>query len=353
MTAGRLALLLSASLSMLSQISLAADSIWIADSNGCKIWDADPQPNETVTWSGACRDGYADGNGVLQWIVDGKPGSRHEGAFVAGKATGKGVHTYPLGIKIEGEFVDGALLGRVAMTWPDGSRYEGDYVRGGGLTGRGVLTRANGERYEGDFVKGKWSGRGTFTGAQGSRYEGNWLDNKRSGQGSGVYADGTTYEGEWKDDKPVNPEKIKAKSYALNSSVTGSSIAVHNVGNLDVPPEKTYAQLTPAEKQRIKDRYQNMPANDEPPYPLHGLVTIMRATEELQHKLLAQGVLDLAVTVDAHGTATTVEVYKSPDAKMTKAMADVLMLEKYKPAVCNGSPCQMKFPFLMKYNVNL
>jgi hypothetical protein len=39
--------------------------------------------------------------------------------------------------------------------------------------------------------------------------------------------------------------------------------------------------------------------------------------------------------------------------KMTKAMASVLMLEKYKPAVCGGSPCQMQFPFRMNFHVEL
>ena len=31
---------------------------WSIDAaNGCKVWNARPRENETVTWSGACRDG--------------------------------------------------------------------------------------------------------------------------------------------------------------------------------------------------------------------------------------------------------------------------------------------------------
>jgi hypothetical protein len=395
MKAGRSSI--AATLALLTQAAVAADAAWITDANGCKVWDEKPTPNETVTWSGACLDGYASGEGVLQWIVNGKLGSRQEGRFAGGKANGKGTH-YVQGMVVEGDFVDGALLGHVVMTWPGGDRYEGDSVAGG-RTGKGVLTRANGDRYDGDFVNGKWSGHGTFTNANGARYEGGWLDNKRSGhgvllyangdryegdfvdgnssghgtytsvdgaryegswldskrngQGDQVYADGAAYSGEWRDDNPTNPDAIKRKKYALNTDVTGSYIAEHHISNLQVPANKTYAQLTREERQVVKESYEKMAKDDEPPYPLHGVMGILRASETFQRKFLVRGELDLAVTVDSHGTATSVEVYKSPDAQLTKAMASVLMLEKYKPAVCNGSPCQMKFPFKAMYHVTL
>ena len=52
----------------------AAQEGWIADSKtGCKVWDPMPQQNETVSWSGSCKNGLAQGRGVLQWYADGKP----------------------------------------------------------------------------------------------------------------------------------------------------------------------------------------------------------------------------------------------------------------------------------------
>lgn len=40
---------------------------WIADkTNGCKFWDQNPKPNESIRWSGKCEGGLADGQGVLQ-----------------------------------------------------------------------------------------------------------------------------------------------------------------------------------------------------------------------------------------------------------------------------------------------
>src|SRR5208282_1753919 len=40
---------------------------WITDSHGCKVWDSLPSANESVSWSGPCKDGYADGEGTLAW----------------------------------------------------------------------------------------------------------------------------------------------------------------------------------------------------------------------------------------------------------------------------------------------
>jgi hypothetical protein len=304
MKVGRL--VIASALALLTEVGVAADAHWIEDSNGCKLWDPNPKPNETITWSGACREGYADGAGVLQWIVDGKPGSRHEGSFLGGKANGRGSDTFPSGFKIEGDYVDGAPFGRAIKTWPDGTRYEGELVAGA-----------------------------------------------RTGKGSQQYPDGSSYEGDWRDDKPLNPEAIKRKTYSLNTAVTGSHIPAPEVRNIQVPAYKTYAQLTPEEKSRVKNYYEKMPENDEPPYPLYGLEPILRIFEKFQRALLIQGELYLAVTVDSHGMATAVDVYKSPDARMTKALAAALMFEKYKPAVCGGTPCQMQFPFKMKFGVSM
>jgi hypothetical protein len=77
---------------------------------------------------------------------------------------------------------------------------------------------------------------------------------------------------------------------------------------------------------------------------------ILEACEKLQNKLLVRGKLTLAVNVNAAGNPVSVEVLRSPDMTMAKAMAAVLMLQKYKPAICKGSPCSMQFPFRMDFH---
>ena len=42
-----------------------ADSGWLADpQTHCRVWDDDMRPGEAVHWSGACRNGIAEGPGM-------------------------------------------------------------------------------------------------------------------------------------------------------------------------------------------------------------------------------------------------------------------------------------------------
>ncbi len=125
---------------------------WIADATtGCRVWNLNPEPKETISWSGACLDGLAQGQGVLQWFKDGQANGRFEGEFLDGRRNG-----------------------------------------------RGVFTWANGARYEGGYSDDKQTGRGTLTWAKGDRYNGEWRDNKPNGHGTLTTADGTKYAGIWR-----------------------------------------------------------------------------------------------------------------------------------------------------------
>jgi hypothetical protein len=54
-------------------VARSAEPSWIADSvSGCKVWNPNPQPNETIKWSGDCRDGKANGFGTLEWFQSGR-----------------------------------------------------------------------------------------------------------------------------------------------------------------------------------------------------------------------------------------------------------------------------------------
>ena len=84
---------------------------WIVAANKpCKIWNPNPQPNESVTWSGGCEDGYASGQGVLLWTQDGKLDVEFDGVYAKGKRNGHGVMIAPDGKRFEGVWVDDELL---------------------------------------------------------------------------------------------------------------------------------------------------------------------------------------------------------------------------------------------------
>jgi hypothetical protein len=381
--------------------SVFADGVWIADANGCKVWDSSPKANESVTWSGACSGGYAEGSGLLQWTVDGKPSSRFEGTFSGGKRNGKGVVTAPSGFGYEGNFVDDRYSGKGMMTFTDGGRYEGDFVAGqrtgkgviafnngnryegdfieGKLTGKGVMTFGNGNRYEGDFLEGKLTGRGVYTWKAGDRYEGDivngkpngkgeiklvsgdryvgdFVDGKRTGKGIYTWVSGDRFEGDFVDGKRTENGTLTKGNQAFgikdDSPLTGSSIKRERVHGA-LPFDKTYAQLTEEEKARFKAAYEKMGPNDEPPFPLQGLGPLYALVQKANKKIGAEGLLDLDVTIDSTGTPVNVSVFHSPDPDLTTAAAQFAMLTKFKPAVCNGQPCRMNFPMRINFERKL
>jgi hypothetical protein len=304
---------------------LAAKGAWVTDIAGCKIWDPLPVRNESVAWSGECLDGYADGPGVVQWTVHGRPGPRFEGTLTVGKLNGTGVATFPEG----------------------GYRYDGafqEFER----TGHGIMTGPGGERYEGDWVDNKRSGTGSMVFEDGDRYEGQWKNNVPSGQGIETWVDGRHYEGEFIDGAPVYPKRIKGSGYAFNAQ--GHGFLRPNFLNLPLPPDKSYDQLTAEEKLRVKELYATgaIGEGDEPPYPVRGLGNLIRAIAKVQGSFQARGLMSMAVIVDSTGKPIKVEAYEMPNKQLAQAVANVLLSQQYKPALCNGTPCAMPFP--LKFN---
>jgi hypothetical protein len=126
----------------------AADAHWVSDAqSGCGIWDPHPQPNQTLKWSGACPNGLAEGRGTLQWFKDGVPFERDEGTWHAGRQSGNGTQTWPLG------------------------SYQGE-LRDGEPWGHGILILGE-VRYEGELINGRPDGAGTMQNNAGI-YQGQW-----------------------------------------------------------------------------------------------------------------------------------------------------------------------------------
>jgi len=116
-----------------------------------------------------------------------------------------------------------------------------------------------------------------------------------------------------------------------------------------IPLNKTYAELSAEQKAELHKMYENLPEGDEPPFPEQGMKPIFSAIRKAQRIRQARGELNMAVTVGPDGNATKVEdrggVY---DIQMTEIAQQVLLLTKYKPAVCKGQPCTMQFRFTQK-----
>lgn len=118
-----------------------------------------------------------------------------------------------------------------------------------------------------------------------------------------------------------------------------------------MPINRSYAQLTPAQRQVLHSQYERIGAGDEPPFPVDGLKPLMLAIRKGQSHYVARGNLTLVANVDASGTVTNVEAYAALDPEFTKFAASVLMLTMFKPALCKGVPCKMQFPFALTLEV--
>ncbi len=133
---------------------------------GCQVWKPSLTPNEAVTWSGPCVNGFAEGTGTASWTVDGR-----------------------LALTYEGRFRSGVLQGVGRMIGAGGDRFEGAY-RDGKREGYGVYASATGERYEGEFKGNRRHGRGTLIHADGSRVEGTFVDGNPPADGKPLRASG-------------------------------------------------------------------------------------------------------------------------------------------------------------------
>jgi hypothetical protein len=148
-------------------------------------------------------------------------------------------------------------------------------------------------------------------------------------------------------------DDLPAPAYVIKQDTpdTGTRIPRKLVTGSLIPLNRRYADLTADEQRAVRSQYETMAAGDEPPFPIDGLSPIFAVVSKVQKKLLAQGALSMDVEIDSHGDASSVRVVQSPDAELTRAVASILMLTKYKPAVCGGRPCQMAFPFRLTFHV--
>jgi hypothetical protein len=148
----------------------------------------------------------------------------------------------------------------------------------------------------------------------------------------------------------TGPENVDKPGYNLmrDQAFLGSHIR-RAAATGSIPFDKTYAELSEVQKNSLKAVYESMGPEDEPPYPIKGVKKIMKAFVTIGDKLQAEGKVHLLVDVDSKGNATSVSALKAPDPEIARYMANVLMVEKYKPAVCAGQPCAQQYNFEMMY----
>jgi hypothetical protein len=143
-----------------------------------------------------------------------------------------------------------------------------------------------------------------------------------------------------------------AETYGIreDQSPVGSSIR-RNVVSWYIPLDRRWDEMTEEQKTSVKNFYENIEPGDEPPFPADGMRPVMDVVRKAQAKLLINEDVNVVVTVGIAGEVLTVKAIGSPDPEMTKFLAGVLYLTRFKPAVCGGRPCQMDFPFHFAFRI--
>lgn len=148
---------------------------WLPDpKTGCKYFDNDPEPGESIKWAGPCKNGVVEGRGHLDVYVKGKLDQQYDGDMKAGTASGQGT----IRLLSSGETYVGSLLNNVrnghgVTTWSDGGRFEGEYANDL-RNGHGIATLADGSRFEGEYRNDVPEGQGTLV-RKGETFSGNWV----------------------------------------------------------------------------------------------------------------------------------------------------------------------------------
>lgn len=115
----------------------------------------------------------------------------------------------------------------------------------------------------------------------------------------------------------------------------------------NIPLDKRYADLTSAQKDILKSVYEKMGDGDEPPFPEKGLMPLYKALANAHESLQLQfkGPVTMYVEVDSHGNPGALQLIEAPDQQIGQAVANIMAEQKFKPALCNGTPCRMKYVF--------
>jgi hypothetical protein len=326
----------------------------------CRIAPLKPLPTRIgVKWSGACKDSYADGKGVLEWYGPDKGKRRIEGTLVRGEISGEGTLTNPSG-KYTGTFRQGLPHGAGFFDYSNGkARYEGGFVDGR-REGSGMVIARDRSTYEGEWKAGKRHGRGKAVYTLGGSYDGQWRDDAFNGQGHIVYGgSGRTWTGEFRDGRAVDaiplPSMTGEKDDLRRTVNTSSMALLERRGQVveAIPLDREWEQLTPAQRILVRAGYPALDDLDEPPYPLKGSQEIHQAITDLYARYNRyEGDVMLHIVVGADGVPKTVNTYGVPHPDLGRFLAMAMMTQRYKPALCAGTPCEMIFPIMFSFKLD-
>lgn len=329
--------------------ALAADPAWLGAAD-CRI--APLQSVQAASWSGACTDGYASGKGVLAWKTD-KGQTRLDAVLVRGEPSGEAMLTTP-DYTYTGTVRNGVPHGRGKFAYPgSGGYYEGE-VADGLAHGKGTRVHTELSRYTGDWAAGKRHGRGEASFATGGSYTGEWKNDRFDGQGRIVYAgSGRSFEGRFQDGRVAGAPALETASgrHAITGAKTGTHVRQNQVVAY-LPVDTSWAEMTPAQQNALRANYPALEAGDEPPFPKWGERVLFENIHRFNRALgPSEGQLAMHVLVGKDGKPKNVSTHGVIRQEMVNAVQLLAMVHEYKPARCQGQPCEMVYPVYFDFKL--
>lgn len=317
-----------AALAAFAHVALAAEPQFVGKPD-CRIADMAFVKGAEVSWTGGCKEGFADGDGKVEFTLNQKILVRYVGQVHRGMPDGEGYIARHDGAIYEGGFKEGESHGKgVGSGW--WGTYEGEY-RNGAHDGYGRAVFALGGSYEGEWKGGKFHGKGTATYPSGRVFTGEFVDGRPAGEPAPATSD----------------ERFKLWTDNAAKGWMGTSDA-KIAFNLTVPADKRYDELTPAQQAWVRSWYPLLDKDDEPPYPAEGTQDMVTRIWRGLGKAGDDGVVQMLIDVDSTGKVTNVAVTQTPNKATARLVMTVALRQQFKPALCAGKPCAMKFPFGMK-----
>ena len=334
--------------------ALAEEPAWLGAAD-CRIAPLEPSPEgvaSEVSWTGGCVDGYASGKGTLAWTWPNSGKVTLDTTLVRGAASGEGVLKYGNNI-YEGTTRNGMPEGQGYLQVEGWGWYEGAFV-GGAPHGKGTHIKVDRSRYAGDWSNGVRHGQGEATFATGGSYAGSWKNDAFDGQGAIVYAGaGHTYEGLFQDGRVAGLAAAEiAKGVYRSTGGLRWSPAPDEGTTSELPMNARWDELTPGQKNAFRAGYPALEAGDEPPFPAKGQGPLVDTVQRMNYTFGGvKGELIVHVLVGKDGKPLSVTAFGAPTATFVRALSTQLMLERFKPALCRGKPCDMVYPLHYTFSV--
>jgi hypothetical protein len=150
----------------------------------------------------------------------------------------------------------------------------------------------------------------------------------------------------------VSAAELPRKQFEIRVDKIGTRLGRSAARSEELPLNRRYADLDAHEKAIVRANYENMPADDEPPFPAEGLLPIFDALYRGAEKHVPMGLLTLVADVDAEGKVKHVDSFGKVDPDFARFASRVLVATPFKPGVCSGKACSMQYVLRMQFGID-